>query len=218
LLPPPMQAKLLKVLEDQTVRRLGSNVSEPVDAAIISATNADLPAAVAAGHFREDLYHRLAVLAIELPPLRARGQDIVLLANRFLAQVCSEYGMTPKRLTAAAEARLAGYDWPGNIRELSNVMERVALLGDGDEVGEALLDFTQHRPGAHRALWPGHPGVGPVPSGESNQAAWPKLAAFPQLAAGAGCRRRANHDPLGPSPGRISPDLCHRDGFRGAPA
>ena len=143
LLPPPMQAKLLKALEDQTVRRLGSNVSEPVDAAIISATNTDLPAAVAAGHFREDLYHRLAVLAIELPPLRARGQDIVLLANRFLAQVCSEYGMTPKRLTAAAEARLAGYDWPGNIRELSNVMERVALLGDGDEVGEALLELPR---------------------------------------------------------------------------
>ena len=143
LLPPRMQAKLLKVLEDQAVRRLGSNVSEPVDAGIISATNADLPAAVAVGHFREDLYHRLAVLTVELPPLRARGQDIVLLANRFLAQVCSEYGMTTKRLTAAAEARLAEYDWPGNIRELSNVMERAALLGDGDEVGEALLELPR---------------------------------------------------------------------------
>jgi len=143
LLPAPMQAKLLKVLEDQAVRRLGSNASEPVDAAIISATNADLAAAVAVGHFREDLYHRVAVLTVELPPLRARGQDIVLLANRFLAQVCSEYGMTPKRLTAAAEARLAEYDWPGNIRELSNLMERVALLGDGDEVGEALLELPR---------------------------------------------------------------------------
>src|SRR5215831_8115271 len=143
LLPLPMQAKLLKVLEDQAVRRLGSNASEPVDAAIISATNADLAAAVAVGHFREDLYHRVAVLTVELPPLRARGQDIVLLANRFLAQACSEYGMSPKRLTAAAEARLAEYDWPGNIRELSNLMERVALLGDGDEVGEALLELPR---------------------------------------------------------------------------
>jgi len=141
LLPAPMQAKLLTALENQAVRRLGSVESEPADAAIISASNSDLPAAVTAGHFREDLYHRLAVLTFELPPLRERGRDIVLLANRFLARACSEYRMTPKRLTAAAEARLAEYDWPGNIRELSNVMERVALLGDDDEVGEELLEL-----------------------------------------------------------------------------
>src|SRR5262249_26236099 len=130
LLPDPLQAKLLTAIEERVVRRLGSTRSEPADAWPISATNTDLKAAVAARRFREDLYHRLAVLTLHLPPLRERGRDILLLAERFLAVACTEYGLPPKRLDAAAQARLLGYAWPGNIRELSNVMERTALLTD----------------------------------------------------------------------------------------
>lgn len=141
LLPQSLQAKLLKVLDDQTVRRLGSTTTEPVDVWIISATNTDLEAAIAGGRFREDLYHRLAVLTVELPPLRERERDVLLLAERFLARACSEYGLPPKRLTLAAEARLLSYPWPGNVRELANVIERVALLADGPVVGADGLEL-----------------------------------------------------------------------------
>src|SRR5215471_11270831 len=134
LLPEPLQAKLLKVLEEQAVRRLGSTTSEPIDVAVVSATNADLKAAIAARRFREDLYHRLAVLTLELPPLRKRGQDVVLLAEHFLTRACTEYGLAPKKLSAGAQARLLAYPWPGNIREIGNVMERVALLADGETI------------------------------------------------------------------------------------
>jgi anaerobic nitric oxide reductase transcription regulator len=90
-----------------------------VDAWIISATNADLPGAVRQHMFREDLYHRLAVLTLRLPPVRERGRDILILAGRFLVRVCADYGLSPKRL-AREEARLLRYPWPGNIREQGN--------------------------------------------------------------------------------------------------
>ena len=141
LLPEPLQAKLLKVLEERSVRRLGSTASEPVDVWVISATNADLKEVMAARRFREDLYHRLAVVTIELPPLRERGRDIALLANHFLARACTDYGLAPKRLTPGAEARLMLYRWPGNIRELANVMERVALLVDDEAVEGGMLEL-----------------------------------------------------------------------------
>src|SRR5262245_39380920 len=128
LLPDSLQAKLLTAIEERAVRRLGSTRPEPADAWILSATNTDLQAAVAARRFREDLYHRLAVLTLLLPPLRERGRDILLLAERFLARACAEYGLLPKRLDPGAQARLLGYAWPGNIRELGNVMERAVLL------------------------------------------------------------------------------------------
>ena len=118
LLPESLQAKLLTAIEERAVRRLGSTRSEPADVWLISATNADLRAAVRARRFREDLYHRLAVLTLDLPPLRARGHDVLLLAERFLARACAEYGLSPKRLDAEARARLLAYEWPGNIREL----------------------------------------------------------------------------------------------------
>lgn len=137
----PVQAKLLKVLEEGVVRRLGATESEPADVWVISATNADLEAAVRLRTFREDLYHRLAVLTLWLPPLRERGRDVVLLATRFLDQACREYGLPPKRLTPDAEARVLHYPWPGNIRELGNVMERVALLAEGDTVTASMLDL-----------------------------------------------------------------------------
>ncbi len=128
LVPRALQGKLLKAVEARSVRRIGSTRSEPVDMWIIAATNEDLSAATKAGHFREDLYHRLSVLTLALPPLRERGEDILVLAEEFLARACAEYSLPPRVLDPDARAGLLAYPWPGNIRELANVMERVALL------------------------------------------------------------------------------------------
>ncbi|MCI0546641.1 MAG: sigma 54-interacting transcriptional regulator, partial [Candidatus Rokubacteria bacterium] len=139
LLPESLQAKLLKVLEERAVRRLGSTRSEPVDVWIVSATNADLAAQIKERRFREDLYHRLAVLTLALPALRERERDAVLLAEHFLARACADYGLPPKRLGPDAAASLLAYPWPGNVRELSNVIERVALLAEQDVVTADML-------------------------------------------------------------------------------
>jgi len=109
--------------------------------AVLAATSVDLRRAVVEGRFREDLYHRLAVIALELPPLRLRGPDILTLADHFLARACADYGLSPRTLTPEARAVLATHRWPGNVRELANAMERVALLSDGDEITEMMLDF-----------------------------------------------------------------------------
>src|SRR2546425_8684239 len=104
LLPEPLQAKLLKVIEERAVRRLGATATEPVDAWIISATNTDLQTASQDRRFREDLYHRLAVLTLHLPALRERQRDVVLLAQRFLARACADYGLPEKSLAPSAHA------------------------------------------------------------------------------------------------------------------
>jgi DNA-binding NtrC family response regulator/tetratricopeptide (TPR) repeat protein len=139
LLPESLQAKLLKVLEERSVRRLGSTRSEPIDVWIVAATSEDLHAATRARRFREDLYHRLAVLTLRLPPLRERGEDVVRLAEHFLGQACKDYGLTPRTLAPDARAALVAYAWPGNVRELANTMERVALLTDAGVVGAEAL-------------------------------------------------------------------------------
>ena len=131
LLPEALQAKLLTVIEERAVRRLGSTHPEPADAWIISATNSDLPQAVRERRFRQDLYHRLAVLTLRMPSLRERGRDVLLLAEQFLARIGADYGLPPKALAADARDRLMAYRWPGNVRELSNVIERAALLAEG---------------------------------------------------------------------------------------
>jgi len=130
LLPENLQAKLLTVLEDRAVRRLGSTRTEAVDVWIITATSEDLKAGARRQGFREELYHRLAVVTLRLPPLRERGKDILTLAEHFLAHTCTEYGLAPKTLAEDARAALVAYRWPGNVREVANVMERVALLTD----------------------------------------------------------------------------------------
>src|SRR5262249_57759206 len=112
-----VQAKLLKVLEDGVVRRLGGTRTESVDVWIVSATNENLAEALRARRFREDLYHRLAVLSLELPPLRERGADVIVLADRFLTRACAEYGLVPKSFAHDARAALRAYEWPGNVRE-----------------------------------------------------------------------------------------------------
>jgi tetratricopeptide (TPR) repeat protein len=145
LVPDALQAKLLKVLEERAVRRLGSTRSEPVDMWVIAATSEDLVEAVRARRFREDLYHRLAVVILTLPPLRERGDDIVRLAEYFLGRACRDYGLTARTLAPDAPAALRAHPWPGNVRELANTMERVALLADGTAVTAAMLGLPTSR-------------------------------------------------------------------------
>jgi DNA-binding NtrC family response regulator/tetratricopeptide (TPR) repeat protein len=153
LLPFGLQAKLLKVIEERQVRRLGSTRTEPLDACVVAATGEDLPEAVRQGRFRADLYHRLAVVTLALPPLRARGRDVVRLAEHFLGRVCEDYGLPDKVLAEDAHAALLAHDWPGNVRELANVVERAALLTD-----ERLLTAARLGLGVKRA--PRASGVG----------------------------------------------------------
>jgi transcriptional regulator with PAS, ATPase and Fis domain len=127
-LPLPLQAKLLTAIEAKRVRRVGAGREQPVDVKLLAATQAALGVRVAEGQFRADLYHRLAVVVLELPALRHRGEDIVILAQQFLQQYAKAHQLSPKRLSGAAEAWLREYNWPGNVRELSHLMERVTLL------------------------------------------------------------------------------------------
>jgi transcriptional regulator with AAA-type ATPase domain/tetratricopeptide (TPR) repeat protein len=138
-LSPPVQSKVLKVIEEKQVRRLGAVESRVVDVKLIAATQRDLKQLAAGGGFRADLYHRLAVLVLALPPLRARPLDVDLLADHFLRSYAEAHGLPPRPLTAEARAWLAANPWPGNVRELSHLMERATLLCDGDEIDAAAL-------------------------------------------------------------------------------
>jgi non-specific serine/threonine protein kinase len=142
LLPEESQAKLLKVLEEGTVRRLGGTRTQSIDVWIIAATSEDLEAASRRRRFRADLYHRLAVITVRLPALRERQEDIVPLAGRFLADACADVGLPVKTLTADAQAALRGYAWPGNIRELRNVVTRAVLLTETAEVSSKALQLS----------------------------------------------------------------------------
>jgi transcriptional regulator with AAA-type ATPase domain/TolB-like protein len=141
LLPLMLQAKLLKVVEDRSVRRLGSTRSEPVDACIISATNENPEALVRSRRFREDLYHRLAVITLALPPLRERGDDIVLLAEQALARECANEPGPPKKFGPDALAALRAHRWPGNVRELNSVIARVVLMCPTPVISAAALEL-----------------------------------------------------------------------------
>jgi DNA-binding NtrC family response regulator len=126
-----VQAKLLKVMEERTVRRLGSVRDRSTDVWVVAATNRDLEEAVRRGEFREDLYHRLRVLEITVPPLRERRDDVLELAEHFLTLHAAQYGVPAPRLSTSACDALRAYRWPGNVRELANVMERAVLLAEG---------------------------------------------------------------------------------------
>ena len=143
LLPEAQQAKLLTVVEEGAVRRLGRTKSEAVDVWILSASSEDLHGAVREHRFREDLYHRLAVVTLSLPPLRERGCDILLLAERLLARDTIAYSLPPRTFAPDARSALLSYSWPGNIRELANVVERVALLAEGPVVTAKMLALPE---------------------------------------------------------------------------
>ena len=128
-LPQAMQTKLLRVLEDRMIRPVGSTREVPVDIRVIAATNRDLTTEVRAGRFRQDLFYRLDVMRITIPPLRERREDVKLLIAHFMAQLSSRLGVAPIPMDRDTAARMAVYDWPGNIRELRNLVERALILG-----------------------------------------------------------------------------------------
>jgi transcriptional regulator with PAS, ATPase and Fis domain len=131
-----LQAKLLRVLENLRVRRLGALTDRQVNVRIVAATNRDLDAQVREGHFRADLMYRLKVFQIQIPPLRARGDDIPLLASHLLMQLANRYARKELAIGADAMAALQAHDWPGNVRELRNVLERAVLLKHNGVLGE----------------------------------------------------------------------------------
>ena len=128
------QAKVLRVLQEQTFQKVGGQQPITVDVRVIAATNKDLEAGIARGTFRDDLYYRLNVIPIAVPPLRARSNDAVLLAEHFLRRFAAETGTPRKRLSGGAATKLKAYHWPGNVRELRNVIERLAILLRGDTI------------------------------------------------------------------------------------
>ena len=128
-----LQSKLLRALDQKEVRRLGATASRVVDVRIIAATNASLARAVQARQFREDLFYRLNVVTLELPPLRARGDDVLLLAQHFVHRLCAQYGIAEPVLSAEIRHALQTHTWPGNVRELRNVIERTLLLSPPGE-------------------------------------------------------------------------------------
>jgi DNA-binding NtrC family response regulator len=138
-----LQVKLLKVIEEKAVRRLGGLRSKTIKARIVAATNRDLEAAIAEGAFRADLYYRINVLTVQVPPLRVRRADITLLAQHFLEFFARQYARPPKTLAPEAKALLHTYAWPGNVRELAHVMERAVFLPGGPCVQAADLDLAR---------------------------------------------------------------------------
>lgn len=149
-----LQAKLLTSIEDHMLRRVGASRPIPVDARIIAATNADLTALVTAGKFRDDLLHRLDLFRVRLPPLRERGNDILVLAEELLARVSRRYGIRPPAIPADGRARLLAHRWPGNVRELAHEIERAVVFG-GDRglsfghLGGGLSGATPAGPNGH---------------------------------------------------------------------
>jgi formate hydrogenlyase transcriptional activator len=159
-IPLALQAKLLRVLQEGEVERLGSAaITRKVDVRVIAASNRDLAAAVRDGSFRSDLYYRLQVFPIEVPPLRARKEDIPFLVWYFLGQMGNRIGKKIERVPAPTMERLVSYDWPGNVRELKNVLERAIILSPGPsltlgELGDRLRTATAPRDSEADGLWP----------------------------------------------------------------
>jgi DNA-binding NtrC family response regulator len=139
---PGLQARLLRALQEHEIVPLGAETAVKVDVRVVAATHRDLPELVRQGRFREDLYYRLDVVSLSLPPLRERRQDIPLLVDHFLRTLTSRHGRGPVAVDPEALRRLLGYDWPGNIRELQNVLERALLLAEQGVIGPEHLATT----------------------------------------------------------------------------
>jgi DNA-binding NtrC family response regulator len=167
-IPLPLQAKLLRAIQEQVVERLGEARPRKVDVRLVSATNRDLEAGVAAGRFREDLFYRLNVFPLELPPLRERSGDVPALATHFLRRAARKYGRPTRDLAPGTRARLAAYAWPGNVRQLQNAIESAMVL----ETGELLAsENLPNLPGEGRAPAPSAapaPEAAPSPCEEPN--------------------------------------------------
>ncbi len=138
------QAKVLRVLQEQTMEQVGGTARIKVDARVLAATNKDLQAEIRAGNFREDLYYRLNVIPVFVPPLRERQEDIPLLAEHFMVEFAREYGRRGKRFDQGALSMLQHYPWPGNVRELRNVIERLVIMVPGDIITADDLAFLGH--------------------------------------------------------------------------
>ncbi len=130
-LPPPTQSKIIRVLQEQTFVRVGGQTRVEVDVRVIAATTKDLSEEIQAGHFREDLFYRLAVVPLKVPGLSERREDIPLLARHFMARAAETSGQRPRELSEDAIAVLQTYDWPGNVRELRNIIERILIMAPG---------------------------------------------------------------------------------------
>jgi two-component system response regulator AtoC len=168
-MPMPLQVKLLRVLQERRIRRLGGTSDIPVSARIISATNRDIETMVREGAFREDLYYRLNVFRLSLPPLRERREDIAPLAEHLLARLSARMGRPKADLSPAALAKLQSYSFPGNIRELENTLERAIIFHDGGEIREDDIDLH----GA--ALGSGEPEKAPAVKAQNPPAALSSL-------------------------------------------
>jgi transcriptional regulator with GAF, ATPase, and Fis domain len=131
-IPIESQGKLLRVLQESEFERVGDDVTRSVDVRVIAATNRDLEREIVAGRFREDLFYRLSVFPIDVPPLRERGDDVIQLAREFLDRACKDFDREPMALPRGQANRLRRYDWPGNVRELKNVIERAVILSPGN--------------------------------------------------------------------------------------
>jgi two-component system response regulator HydG len=130
-----LQPKLLRVLQEKVVRPIGSDEEVELDVRLVSATNRDLDAAVEERRFRQDLYYRINVVHLEMPPLRSRGTDVLLLAQKYIEKCATQTGRSIVGLTPAAAEKLLSYGWPGNVRELANSMERAVALARYDKIG-----------------------------------------------------------------------------------
>ena len=152
-IPLELQGKLLRVLQESEFERVGDDVTKSVDVRVVAATNRNLEQLIVDGQFREDLFYRLSVFPIEVPPLRERGEDIIQLAQDFLDKTCKDFGREPMKLTRGQAAKLRQYDWPGNVRELKNVIERAVILSPGNvlrleaSLPEAALTDAEPAPG-----------------------------------------------------------------------
>src|SRR5688500_7297730 len=163
-LPLPLQAKILRALEEKRFERVGGTVSLQVDVRVVAATNRNLKAAVAARQYREDLYFRLSVFPIVIPPLRERPNDISTLARYFIDKFCRDLNKKSLVLSMAAEDELRQYAWPGNVRELQNCIERAAILTEGDTIHPRHLNLSFRIPSA-----------GLAPPADEDQGPWAKI-------------------------------------------
>jgi DNA-binding NtrC family response regulator len=165
-LPLPLQAKILRALEEKSFERVGGTQSLHVDVRVVAATNRNLKARVADRQFREDLFFRLSVFPVQIPPLRERTDDVMRLAHYFVERICRDVNKKPLMLSDAAVEELKGYNWPGNVRELQNCIERAVILAEGDTIQPRHLSLSfRQPPPAPPAVAPAAPAItGPTPT------------------------------------------------------